>query len=113
MNVAEKRQKFRRDKWHVAGQDQRGFAVLAMRERRANSAERAQVFMQIEDQLRPVRSGEILIPLDPWIVRADDYSQTTGDGAGRGERPLDHRNAVYLQPGLVLIHPRTPSPSLN
>src|SRR5215475_12711246 len=84
-----------------------------MCKRCVDSAEWAEVFMKVEDQLRAAELGQFLIPLDLRIGGVDDYSQMINGGAGRGERPLNHRDAFNLQPGLVPIHSRTSAAGLN
>src|SRR5215475_6083548 len=85
-----------------------------MSESRVDSAERAEVLMQVEDQLRVAGSGQLLVPPDLWIAGVDDYSQTAGGrGSGRGDHPLDHRRAVNLEPGLVQLHSRASAAGLN
>src|SRR5215475_570345 len=84
-----------------------------MCKRCVDSAEWAEVFMKVEDQLRAAELGQFLIPLDLRIGGVDDYSQMINGGAGRGERPLNHRDAFNLQPGLVPIHSRTSTTGLN
>src|SRR6266542_6544756 len=106
MNIAEIRQEFSRYERKVAGQDQGRFLGPAMRERRVNSAERAEVFMQIENQPRVAGLCEPFISLDLQIGGVDDYSQSTGGGFCRGDRPLDHWDAVNFEPGLVQFHSR-------
>src|SRR5215510_11338959 len=84
-----------------------------MRERRVNSAERAAVFVQIEDQLRVAGLGQFLVLVDLRVGGVDDDSQTTDDGSGRRDHSLDHRDAFDLEPGFVLVHSRTTSAGLN
>src|SRR5262245_43011835 len=78
-----------------------------------NSAERAEVVVKVENQLRPAVPGQLFVPLDLRICAVDDYFQTTDGGSCCGYYPLDYRDAFDFEPCLVPIHSRAKPAGLN
>jgi hypothetical protein len=78
-----------------------------------DSPERAQVFVQIEDQYCVAGLGQLFVPLDLRVGGVDDDSQTTDGGPGRGDHSLDHRRSFDFEPGLVPIHSRASTAGLD